>query len=332
MKLYNLLFETEEYFKYHIQGNGLLNSEFAREFFNLFKKRSSFNLLGYQPNGMDKTAAKETSEPNNLAILEPTTSIENKYFVVVNIKNNEIILTEKSKNPLMDPRITLQLKSILKVFPEFGNFVVKQEYNNENLGLLKNILTNIKSFSGRYKEYSRKEELYKDYKFEILKDVTEIDWYHATKRSNLASIKKVGIIPSKQFQHPQEYGWTTLNLDLQNAVYLTYNQEYASQIAETIAAKYEEPAIVLKISGHALKDTTKLVVDEDVLRNNYDGSVSPNQAIPGMPEYFSSILHNLKSIGYTGVISPNYVSFVERINPASIENHFNENKICDLIF
>jgi ribosomal protein S6 len=118
----------------------------------------------------------------------------------------------------LDPRITLQLKSILKVFPEFGNFVVKQEYNNENLGLLKNILTNIKSFSGRYKEYSRKEELYKDYKFEILKDVTEIDWYHATKRSNLASIKKVGIIPSKQFQHPQEYGWTTLNLDLQKSV------------------------------------------------------------------------------------------------------------------
>ena len=36
-------------------------------------------------------------------------------------------------------------------------------------------------------------------KFEVLKDIKDLEWYHATKRSNLDGIKKRGLVPSKEF-------------------------------------------------------------------------------------------------------------------------------------
>lgn len=331
MKLYFILFESEEHYQQSFGFSGKLNRHDAREFYNVFKERGKNFLFWYDVNGLTKEAALETDTPKDGGILVPKRNNgygdnaliahSNAQLITIDTKDNRIIIHPTSRFPLHDPRVTLQLSSLAEVFPEFAEFnVLLQEWDDEEnknkfqpLGTLKDLVGSKKLISGKYKEYSRKDPTYKEYKFEVFKELKDIEWFHATRRSNLNAIKRAGIIPAKQFQNPQQHGWTFLNFDLQNAVYITANKKYAFQIAEAIKDKFDETAVVLRISGDALKDQSRIVVDEDALRNEYDDSVSGNQALSGMPEYISSMLHKVESIAYEGVISPQYISYEGKV-------------------
>lgn len=331
MKLYNLLFETEEHYQRSFGFSGKLNRHDAREFYEVFKQKGKNFLFWYDANGLTKQAALETDTPKDGGILVPKrgnsygdndlVSHSDNQLLTVDTKVGRVVVHSTSGFPLHDPRVTLQLSSLLEVFPEFAEFpVLLQKWNEEeaknefeSLGTLNKLISIKKTISGKYKEYSRNNPTYKEYKFEVFKELKDIEWFHATRRSNLNSIKRAGIIPAKQFQNPQQHGWTFLNFDLQNAVYITLNKNYAFQIANAIMEKYDETAVVLRISGDALKDQSKIVVDEDALRNEYDDSVSGNQALSGMPEYISSMLHRIESIAYEDIIPPQYVSYEGKV-------------------
>jgi hypothetical protein len=336
IKLSEILFETEDYYKYHSSSSGKLNTKEARiDLLRYLKK--GITQFAYVPNGLTAEAANETDEPNNKGMLEPRKEVEySGDLVFINTKNKQIIFGRKAREPLLDPRIALQLSSIASTFPEFLDYAVYSQSNehpepgkqvDSNLiplnSSLRELLANKKDISGKYKQYDRKEEKYEEYKVEVLKDITEIDWYHATRKSNWNAIKRFGLVPSKEFVSKQAHGWTVLNFDLQNAVYLTSDLDYAIGIAETLAGRFNEAAIVLKVKGSALKDRTKIVVDEDSLRNDYDGEVSISN-MPGMPEYLTSVLDSIKSIAYAGTITPNFISLEQKIDSKSSEKE-NEN-------
>jgi hypothetical protein len=175
-----------------------------------------------------------------------------------------------------------------------------------NVGKLKDLLQNTKKISGKSPAYSKEEEQFKQFEYEVFKDISEHSWYHATRESNLSSINEKGLLPSKEFK--QGSGWTEFNFNLQNAVYLTANKDYAENIAITLSERYEESAVVLKIDGAALKDYSKLIVDEDSLRNEYTDKVEAGAVKQGMADYLTSVVDTIQSIGYKGRIAPEYIS------------------------
>jgi len=342
MKLYSILFESEAYFKGTGAGSGRLNKNDAREFFQKYSKHG-VKYFGYEVTGLTDSHAQTTEDPQARGLLLPTDhiSFHSKHLVFINTQEKTIIINPISKLPLQDPRVTLQLSSLLETFPEFAGYQVQLNVYNEetgaweerNIATLQDLVSKKKTISGKYKEFNRmQDDSFEEYHFEVLQDVTEIDWYHATLRSNWNSIKRVGLIPSQEFQNPQQYGWTVLNMDLQNAVYLTYSKRYAQEIATELANRFDQPAVVLKIKGAALENPSKIVVDEDALRNDFDGGISAGMAMAGMPNYFSSIQHRLKSIGYEGTIKPGFISFAEKIEsekPDNDDENSNEDEYDD---
>ena len=333
IKLYSILFETPEYYKSQGKGTGRLNKEYARKLFDLYSENGD-KLFRYEFGSLTKTAAEKSSEKENRGLLSPASDVEFRRDILlyVDIGNQKILIGPTSLTPLQDPRVTLQLTSLLEVFPEFSNYQVEldtvdsetNQWKKIKVGTLKNLIAKKKTISGKFPTYNKNEDSFEEYEFEVLQDVTEIDWYHATARKNWNSIKRVGLVPSKEFQQAQQHGWTTLNFDLQNAVYLTYSKSHAEDIAQAIAEKFGEPAIVLKVKGSALKDTSHIAVDEDALRNDFDGNVSGGMSLSGMPNYFTSIQHRVRSIGYTTTIQPQFISFVELIEPETEENEENQ--------
>jgi len=216
---------------------------------------------------------------------------------------------------LRDPRLAYLLSTSLKYIPELADFKVylasKSPMYDEDkfLGNPKELLAKIKVISGRSPQWSRDDDKveYTEFKFEVLEDVDDVDWYHATSLKNLDSIKSKGLLTSKEFE--QGTGWTQLNLHLQDAVYLTSDEDYALRIAETLLARTGVPGLVLKVSGQALKDKEKLIVDEDRLRNQYDSMLSAGELLAGMPDYLSSVLDSkLEAVGYKGKIDPGFIS------------------------
>jgi hypothetical protein len=110
-----------------------------------------------------------------------------------------------SSLPTHNPRFVSQLESIIDAIPEFKDYqLVSRVYNEKNFGYdeeiygkVSDLLSGKKSVVGRFPRYSKGQDLYDQFKFEVLQDITEVSWYHATRASNWDSIKEWWFIAVK---------------------------------------------------------------------------------------------------------------------------------------
>jgi hypothetical protein len=154
---------------------------------------------------------------------------------------------------------------------------------------------------------------YKEFEIEVLKDLSDYTYYHATRASNVDSILRHGLKPSDI--HNQGAGWTQMNIHLQSAVYLTARKEYAERIAETLANRYGEDAVVFKVDGAAVSDYTKIVMDEDVLQVDEYYKATPSELGQDVPHFVHSFLRQNGSIGYLGIVPPKYLTVDTTVKP-----------------
>lgn len=139
---------------------------------------------------------------------------------------------------------------------------------------------------------------------QVAKTPDEVEWYHATRASSVPSIMQHGLVPGKR---KQGEGWTELNLALQRANYLTHDPDYARRIAETLADRFGEKAVVLKVSGKALSDPRKIVIDEDTLRTEY-GITGHEGTGARVPAFYQSMHDTIASVGYRDRIDPKHIT------------------------
>lgn len=330
MKLSEILFETaEEYYQSSLKSSGGLNKELAAQDFARFQsprfKSRGFQYVEYNPETFSKEGVSETSDPNNVGGIEKVSSpAYSKQKVIIDLKNNIILM--RSGLPEHDPLIMFQLRELLSAIPELATYQVKRFVPtkdpfvpNQELSYgmtVQDFLSGKQEKSGRYPRYKKGEELYDEFKFEVLKDLSEFAWYHATRKSSYEKIKTEGFLrPSKDFgaEQQQRHGWTQFNFDLQNAVYLTHDMERAKDIANVLVDRYEEDAVILKVSGKVLSDISKIVVDEDILRDEYSDDVIPREA-QGIPEYIiSTTSEKIAGLGYKARIPSEFIKVAETI-------------------
>lgn len=308
MKLYKILFEgAEEYYQKTYRVSGAINSELAADDLGRYKRRVKY--IVYNPLVYTKDAAQETGQPSNFGGFDIVNRVKPN-ALTIDLQDKKIYFGG-GKLGLHNPLLTMQLETVVDSFPEF------REYNLEDYGKVGDLLDNMVELSGKFSRYRKGDEsLYDELKFKVLKNLSDLDWYHATRESNLDSINTIGLLPSKAIDpsKQQTRGWTQFNFNLQNAVYLTGDIDTAKNIAKELADRYQESAVVLKIDGQGLKDLSKIVVDEDSLRDEYSGNVVENPESLGIPEYIFSIIdRSVASIGYRGVIGSEYITVVEKI-------------------
>jgi len=150
------------------------------------------------------------------------------------------------------------------------------------------------------------------FRYRSMEHVGGLVFYHATRKSAVRSIKRRGLLPSKTVRAGEGswiVGWTQINFDLQDAVYLTASQDYAENVALSLSDNWGEPAVILSVKGSDL-DVRSLNVDEDALRDNYSGDVSSYGCLGGMPAYFTSLLWGSHfSVAYLDKIDASRLTF-----------------------
>lgn len=323
-KIINEMKKTKLYSEEVIEKIGVkewdwgLHPVLGPESWNLRKNKAK-NLY-FDPNAFTKEALEEYQNTKSKGSWEYATPSKEHNILKANKQDKKITIFTS----LSDPRVTYALKTSAAYIPELKNYdvLLMNFYSNDenstykNVGKLEDLLQNIKKISGKSPKYSdKKEEEFKEFEYEVFKDISEHSWYHATRENKLSSIQQKGLLPSKEF--PQGSGWTEFNFNLQNAVYLTANKNYAENIGITLAEKYDEPAVILKIDGSALIDHSKLIVDEDSLRNEYTDKVEAGYVKQGMADYLTSVVDTIQSIGYKGRIAPEYITVEKTISFSS---------------
>jgi hypothetical protein len=182
--------------------------------------------------------------------------------------------------------------------------------NDEDLGTLGEVVAGLEEVEHESSTpppaWSGKPPSVDRYKYRVLRRATEQPYYHATRASRLRRIMEEGLRGSTALRQEQgEEGWTQLNPSLQDATYLTASYDYAYAIAETLVARYGEPAVILgvDISGFPLD---KLVVDEDVS----DVPWYEHKA----PGYLQSVAaQSLQSLGVLGGVPPDRLELIEEV-------------------
>lgn len=150
----------------------------------------------------------------------------------------------------------------------------------------------------------------------VAKTPDEVPWYHATRASSVPSIMERGLVPGAK---KQGEGWTEYNLHLQRANYLTHDPEYARRIAETLADRFGEKAVVLRVDGKALSDPRKIAIDEDVLRNDF-GIASHEGSGGRMPAFYQSMHDRIASVAYRDRIAPEHLQVHHEVEPTAEED------------
>lgn len=256
--IYSLLFESFDYYYSKFGVTGKLNPKEARKhFYELLKNTMDrANLLFvYDPHWL----SKQQSEHAGMLIPTQSRTVFNRIVIDYNKKQINVPYGFE-----YSPVLFWQLKSVLQTSPEFGSFpLVINGYKEKYDKNLEQFVSSGQQVSDSFKDYDKSTIKHRDINYEVEKTIQEVDWYHVTRKTNLGSIKRIGLIPSKEFINPQQRGWTQRNPNLQNVVYLTKNYSRAEKIAEVLIQKYNEPVIILKVSGEALTDNSKLVIDED---------------------------------------------------------------------
>lgn len=170
-------------------------------------------------------------------------------------------------------------------------------------------------YAGRLREVRRTDPQYaadheQEHEYLTYAEPEDSAWYHATPARNLPAILKQGLLPSRIGEGE---GWSPAwNFQLQQGVYLTEDIEIAYRIAEAIVEQQLEDAVVLEVSGHALKGK-KLLVDEDALRNE-DGEVDASSVDDDFPDWESSRSHRMRSLAVAAIIHPRFLEEVLRLH------------------
>ncbi len=211
-------------------------------------------------------------------------------------KPNSILLFKE----LSDPETVYAFIELNKL--GFGNFDVYVYPENpddmdegfEWIGKCSNLLNRKKTKNIKHKQFGSDE--IEEFKYDVIEDLKDRKWFHATLAKNIKSIKEHGLIPK-----PNQGGWAQLNWNIQKAVYLTSSEDYAYNIASTLTENYEEDAIILLVNSQNL-DENLIVIDEDILITDY--GIDYSRFNSDYPSFIASMSSRLKSIGYTSTINP----------------------------
>jgi len=235
-------------------------------------------------------------------------TLEDTFFSIAKIDvENKSIDFYPSRNlrrvdPLADPLAVVIINALSKI-PDLAQYTIKEM--DMSVSDLSAFIT--EEIATAPVPGSDDDPVFEEYKYLAIDTIQHKTFYHATKLSNLDSILEHGLVPSVDthalLDKTQGEGWTQFNINLQNAVYLTSSIEYANDIALELALRHNESAVILSIPGSAIADPKKLVIDEDVLRDEYSGSIQYGYDVR-MPAYMASLLNAIESVGYTDIIEP----------------------------
>jgi hypothetical protein len=223
-----------------------------------------------------------------------------RWIIKIDNANKRLVLSRP--NPLADP-ITVAAIKALAGNKLINNWPLVGLQGRKIKGNLRLWAKRIKKVQTHSPDLGKTEKTFEDYSYEVARGLGSMWFYHATRVSNWASIKKNGLLPSGT---SSTEGWSVLNLEMQNAVYLTTSLEYAIKIGWTLADRFEEDAVILRVPGSFL-EPNKLVIDEDILRSNYDQMLDWSKFDERFPQHISSLVSKLESLGYSGTIPPSKV-------------------------
>lgn len=269
----------------------------------------------------------------NTLQLDIAASNGSRTYAAIYPNKRQIVLVVESHSWRISPIFAEIVATLSQQIPDLNSFALyAYDEHNQPASLdmtLAQAAQQVRQVSIRSQDYNPKdaEVTYKEFKVHILDDLQDLDWYHATRAQNVENIMAKGLLPSGEFE--QGGGWTQFNLNLQNAVYLTADPNYADQIAETLASRFNEPAVVLKIQGGALADKSKITLDEDSLLSKYDDMIDYTNYEHELPSFYTSVIHRIQSIGYAGVIPPSFISVDETIQPEPPEDNSDWNSSQD---
>lgn len=135
----------------------------------------------------------------------------------------------------------------------------------------------------------------------------DLDFFHATLASRMPSIAERGILPSSLGPGRIE-GWSPgWNWSLENAVYLFVDPSRAMELAETLAYRFDQDTVVLRVRGDWVEDPRLLIPDEDVLRDEYSDSPLYSAVDPDFPPWVTGAEARHPAIAYRGIIRPEFV-------------------------
>lgn len=228
-------------------------------------------------------------------------------------------------NNLYDPQTSFDLEQVISANPEIGSYNAFEfigptiESVRDLEKSAQDILNESEEVESEFSFYSPglKEGEKRKFKFKLLKSISNLSFYHATRKSNLDSIMSQGLKTSAQLREEfgANIGWSQFNLNLQNVIYLTKDFYYAKDIAQTIANRFEEPAVIIEISPGGLKNLESIVVDEDIYQTEHGFIRNENIEHYNFPEFFDSLKSSIESIGYKDPISSDNLIVKETVNP-----------------
>jgi hypothetical protein len=230
-------------------------------------------------------------------------------------KGTVTLLRERWK---MDPDTGIILRALQRI-PEAKHLTVQAPRRN-NLGTVDQLARKLRSVQITTPQEQDEDGggyNMEDFTIEVLQELSDAKHiFHATRASHLPSIMKKGLVPSGTVD--QGTGWTQYNFHLQNAVYLTLDYDYAVAIAKTLANRFGEEGVVLRVKGSAVSDYSKLVVDEDALENYVRGlGYNMGSIDPARPGFLQSVVDDIESFGYLGTIPPSALKVVRRVGSPS---------------
>ena len=297
--------------------NWEFNSENGIKLWNLFKDMGH-NELFFDPNGA-------VSDTNAKGAWIPSSYRAGKLLLAMP-QDRKII----SYSKLTDPRIAAALSTSAESLPELNDYTLELKDlkgdETNSLGKLKDLLTRLKTVEFKAEKYrnrafSNDDTIeYEDFKLKVLEDLDELTWYHATSMDHLKSIMNTGLKTSRSAKD-MNTGWSQFNMEMQDAIYLTSDEEYVVSIAESLLVKKGSPGVILEVSGKALQDKSKFVIDEDELRSHLQGMESQidyGKLVSGIPHYLSSVISDLNSVGYKENIPAVY------LKPVAVVDYKNE--------
>jgi hypothetical protein len=186
-------------------------------------------------------------------------------------------------------------------------------------GVVSNLAT--QRITGQYKTFARQiltnkgtphRSKLKPFDITVIKTIQQAEWFHATRGKYINAIKVEGLKPTLE----SNVGWSSDNIDKQFAVYLTRNSDIANKIANSLANQYKEDAFILQVDGTAINNYSKLLIDEDAIRDpkeeKWMHAIKTKMLDKSNLPFYQSFM-NLQSIAYGDVIPPQFLRVVEQI-------------------
>lgn len=221
--------------------------------------------------------------------------------------------------------------SAIEELNKLGIFNSFQVITPNGITTLADLVAKIKRVAGSYQTWAHPKYDYrsamKPFAIKVIKELHERTFYHATFKKYVSNIKRTGLQPSKVYADVEDelvasgqvkrgegiplglfvqHGWSSaLNPEKQRAVYMYLNKQKAESLAKYLAYRNYEDSVVIAIDGAGVSDYTKLVIDEDAIRD--ESSVS-KRLKTNVPHFYVSAMSNLMSIGYKGTIPPQFIS------------------------